>query len=184
MSAITTKFSSSHTTQGINMNQLNSLYHQLGGQQGVANIVSSFYDNMLDDYRIARFFNSTEIEEQKSSLVSLLSALCGVVTVTDEEKEELMDNFFLNAFARSKRKSFIAGSDFGFFGMVIEQDRPSDRKLCDTHMHLLKFMPEDFQYDAVVESLKSAMQTQNLSADLIDDAVAALESARNPILGK
>jgi hemoglobin len=161
-----------------------SLYERIGGKTAIHSIVETFYNKVQDDYRLNRFFNSTEQSEQIEALTALAIALCDGSSHNTEEFTALLNNFFIAAFARGKRTSFIAGSDFGFFGMVIAQDHPSNRFLSDGHRFLLKFMPDDFHYDAVIELLAATLRQLNFDSALVNEIVAWAEQGRNSVLGK
>ncbi len=161
-----------------------NLYERLGGQAAISRIVDGLYARMLDDYRLNRFFNNHDFPEQADSLKALVNALLAGTTQTEEEFTALLDNFFMTAFARDKRKSMVSGADWGFFGYIIEQDHPSTNYLCDSHSQLLKFMPDDSIYDAVMENLTATLQDMNLDGGLMRDALAFAEQGRNPLLGK
>jgi truncated hemoglobin YjbI len=162
----------------------NSLYDRLGGRAGVSDLVDIFYAKMQDDYRLNRFFNSTDQTEQADTLKALVAVFLDDSRHSDEEITSLLDKFFMAAFARNKRKSFVGGSDFGFLGIIIEQDHPSTKYLCDSHSHLLKFMPESFHYDAVMENLAASLEQLNHSSSLIREVLELAEQGRNPLLGK
>lgn len=161
-----------------------TLYERIGGTTAINSMVDIFYAKMQDDYRLNRFFNSTEQREQADALKALVIALLGGTTQSDEEFTVLLDDFFMTAFARDKRKSFVGGGDFGFFGYIIEQDHPSTKYLCDSHSHLLKFMPDDSIYDAVMEHLGATLQQLNLDNAVKIEVLTLAEQARNSILGK
>lgn len=160
------------------------LYERLGGQAAISRIVDGLYARMLDDYRLNRFFNNRDFPEQAESLKALLTPLLAGTSQTEEEFIALLDNFFMTAFARDKRKSMVSGADWGFFGYIIEQDHPSTNYLCDSHSQLLKFMPDDSIYDAVMENLTATLQEMDLDGGLMQDVLAFAEQGRNPVLGK
>lgn len=162
---------------------MSSIYERIGGQTAINAIVDIFYAKMQDDYRINRFFNSVNVNEQTNALKALLTALFGGSNPTEEEFIDLLDNFFMTAFARSKRKGSVSGSDFGFLGIMIAQDHPSTQYLCDNHCHLLRFMPDDFHYDAVMEHLAATLQQINLDSAVRNEVLALAEKARNGVLG-
>lgn len=161
-----------------------NLYHRLGGQPTISRIVDGLYAKMLDDYRLNRFFNNHDFPEQAESLKALITALLGGTTQTEEEFTALLDNFFMTAFARDKRKSMVSGADWGFFGYIIEQDHPSTNYLCDSHSQLLRFMPDNAIYDAVMEHLTATLQELNLEGALMREVLTFAEQGRNPVLGK
>lgn len=158
------------------------LYERVGGKPAIEALVDGFYHKVQDDYRLNRFFNSNNLAEQTQSLKKLLTALfAGSTTPTTLA---LLDDFFMTTFARDKRKSFVGGSDFGFFGYIIEQDHPSTNYLCDAHSHLLKFMPDNSHYDVVIEHLTATLQELNLDNAVQNEVLRLAEQARNPVLGK
>ena len=157
----------------------NSLYERLGGISVIKRLVSDFYDNVFSDYRLNRFFNSNNEAEQ----INALTALMGAIFSNAADYHALLDDYFTAAFSRSKRKSFVGGSDFGFFGYIIEQDHPSTNYLCDGHSHLLKFMPDNTHYDAVMEHLEKTLRTNGLEPSLVTAVLQTAEQARNAVLG-
>jgi len=161
-----------------------SIYGSLGGEQVINNIVDSFYDNIMDDYRVSRLFNSIDMEDQKAFLKNYLVAAFGDSGSTDEDLENLLNDYFMVAFARHKEKSFVNESDFGFFGMIIEQDHPSKKYLCPAHSHLLKFIPEDSHYDAVIESLNATLDQLGIDSNSKQTLLSLAENARSAVLGK
>lgn len=161
-----------------------TLYQRIGGQSAINTLVDSFYARMPDDYRLNRFFNSHDLDEQAATLKALLTALFGGTHPSREELTALLDNFFMAAFARDKRKSFVGGSDFGYFGYIIEQDHPSTNYLSDAHSHLLKFMPDDSNYDVIMEHLAAILPQLNLDSTVRNEILTLAEQARNAVLGK
>lgn len=163
--------------------QRNSLYGRIGGKPVIDNIVNTFLGKMLADYRVKRFFNDHNEVEQREALQTYLVAALGTTNNTEDELIELLDNCFIACFARDKRKSFVSEADFGFFGMIISQDKPSTKVLCPAHSHLLRFMPDDSHYDIAMEHLADCLQELNIDKNLAPEILALAESARNKILG-
>jgi hypothetical protein len=161
-----------------------TLFQRLGGAAAISTIVDKFYANMQDDYRLNRFFNSSGQAEQIASLKTLIIALLGGTTQSEEEMTAILDHFFLTAFARNKSQSMVTGADWGFFGYIIAQNHPSTKYVCDSHSHLLKFMPDDSIYDAVIEQLTLTVQQLSIEASLAGEILRLAESARDPVLGK
>lgn len=161
-----------------------TLYERIGGTSVIKQVVESFYDKLLTDYRLNRFLNSDNQAKQMESLVALISAIFSGIETTTEHYQLLLDDYFVAAFSRSKRKSFVGSSDFGFFGYIIEQDHPSTNYLCEGHSHLLKFMPDNSHYDVVMEHLSAALADFNLEKPLVVEILQLAEQARNPVLGK
>lgn len=169
--------------KGTNQIQINLLCDRVGGKAVINQLVDGFYDKMLDDYRVSRYFNDHEKGEQTNALKSFLIAAFGGSDDASVDVKKLLDDYFLTSFARDKRESFVSESDFGFFGMIISQDTPSKKQLCDAHSHLLKFMPDDSHYDVVMEHLTSTLQELNIDKNTAADVIALAESARNSVLG-
>lgn len=163
--------------------QRNLLCDRIGGKAVVNRIVDAFYDKILADYRVNRFFNNQDEATHKEALKAYILAALGDADDTDDELMELLDNCFMTCFARDKRKSFVSESDFGFFGMIISQDRPSSKLLCPAHSHLLQFMPDHFHYDVVMEHLTSCLQALNIDKKSASEILTLAESARNGVLG-
>lgn len=167
------------------MNAINrSLFGQIGGTAVINNIIDVFYDKMLADHRINRFFNGSDEHEQSLALKTFIIAICDSSNKTADGIKVLLDDFFAHAFARDKRKSFVSGSDWGFFGMIIEQDTPSTKLLCESHANLLRFMPDDSNYDAVMEDLSSTLTQLNVDKKVMNKILEISEGARKAILGQ
>jgi truncated hemoglobin YjbI len=163
---------------------IQSLYQQIGGKLTIDTIVELFYNKILNDYRVNRFFNSSNQHEQIVALQKLLIALLDDTMSTDAEFTDLLDNFFMAAFARSKRKSFVSGADFAFFGYIIEQDQPSTQFLSDAHAYLLKFMPDNSHYNVIMEHLTTTLQQLNLNNAIANELLIWAERGRHPVLGR
>lgn len=160
-----------------------NLYQLLGGENSVNALTENFYEKLLDDYRVRRFFNDSGKKEQIATFKAVINAaLEGNLNNTDFIK--LVSNFFMAAFARFKDKELLPESGFAYFGMIIGQNNPSTKYLCDSHSHLLKFMPDDSHYDAVIENLTATLQESNVDNSLATDLVALAERARNHVLGR
>lgn len=162
--------------------QINSLYGRIGGM-AVNNIIDTFLGKMLADYRVRRFFNDQNEAAQREALQAYLTGAMGGADVSADELIELLDNCFMVCFARNKRKSFVSEADFGFFGMIISQDKPSTKTLCPAHSHLLKFMPDNSHYDVVMEHLTDTLQELHVDKNLVPEILSMAESARNDVLG-
>lgn len=158
------------------------LYQSLRAEN-VNAIVENFYEKLLDDYRVRRFFNDSGKKEQLSTFKAVVNAaLTG--KSNDAAFIRLVSDFFMAAFARFKDKELLPESGFAYFGMIIGQNSPSTKYLCDSQSHLLKFMPEDSHYDAVIENLTAALQELNIENSLAVELIALAERARNRVLGK
>ncbi len=160
-----------------------TLINRMGGDIPFHMFIDDLYAHLLEDYRINRFFNATNIDHQKHTLESLLTALFHNHANTAELTEQL-DDYFSCAFARSKRKSFVAGSDWNFFGEIIEQDEPNTEQLSDAHFFLLKLMPDDENYDAFLENLHATLIEEGKPDGLCRDVMELAEYARDAILGR
>jgi len=163
--------------------QKDSLCDRIGGKTGINKIVDSLYDKMLADYHVKRLFNDFDEDKQRKALKLFLIAANNGTGNTSDELNDLLNEYFMLAFARKKEKSFVNESDFGFFGMIIEQDHPSNKLLCDAHSHLLQFMPDDTHYDVVMKHLASTLQELKMDKGLVTDVLALAESARDGVLG-
>lgn len=159
-----------------------ALYQRLG-TENVNAIIESFYEKLLDDYRVRRFFNDSGKKEQLATFKAVVNAaLTG--NTTDAAFIRLVSDFFMAAFARFKDKELLPESGFAYFGMIIGQNNPSTKYLCDSHSHLLKFMPDDSHYDAVIENLTATLQELNVENSLSNELIALAQHARNSVLGK
>jgi len=58
-------------------NETNSLYERIGGEAAVNAAVDIFYDKVLDDYRINRFFDKTDMEKQLEHLKAFMTVAFG-----------------------------------------------------------------------------------------------------------
>lgn len=159
-----------------------NLYQRLG-EENVNALVENFYEKLLDDYRVRRFFNDSGKKEQIATFKAVVNAaLTG--NSNDAAFIRLVSDFFMAAFARFKDKDLLPESGFAYFGMIIGQNNPSTKYLCDSHSHLLKFMPDDSHYDAVIENLTETLREFSIDAQLTGELVALAEHARNGVLGK
>jgi truncated hemoglobin YjbI len=168
----------------LNLTQKQALFAKIGGETVIKQIIDIFYSYLLDDYRINRFFNTEDESQQKMALTTLIIATYQKTDYACDEFKQLLDHFFMLAFSRRKRKSFVTGSDFSFLGSLIAQDHPETHLLCDAHASLLKFMPEDSHYDTVIEQLNASLQQFNIDNMLIKEILAMAENARNYVLGR
>jgi hemoglobin len=161
-----------------------NLYNRLGGEESVSKIIDSFYEKMTDDYRISRFFNDDDKKTQRSTLKALAKAILEQHSPHTTEFKNLLTKFFMSAFARFKDKERLPESGFAYFGYIIGQNNPSEKYLCDSHSHLLKFMPEDSHYDLVIAHLTESLQLFNVDHALIMEVIALAEGGRSALLGK
>lgn len=160
-----------------------NLYQRLGGENVVNSLVEDVYDRMLNDYRVSRFFNDTEKDKQIEALEAVVAVIFGEPSNGNDFKS-LVSQFFMTAFARFKDKELLPETGFAYFGYIIGQDNPSSKYLCDSHSHLLKFMPEDLHYDTLIEHLTTSLARANLDNALVTEVLALVESGRNSVLGK
>lgn len=162
---------------------MSHLYEKIGGQNAVTTLVKNVYEKMRDDYRISRFFNDSDKPEQIKTLTDLASAILKGQT-NGSEFTALISRFFMAAFARFKGSERLPESGFAYLGIIIAQDNPSSKYLCDSHSHLLKFIPNDTHYDVVIEHLAQSLKELNIDGVLSNEILALAEKGRNSILGK
>jgi hemoglobin len=67
----------SDTNENENEIQAPSLYERLGGEAAVNAAVDIFYDKVLSDYRINRFFERTDMAKQAEHLKAFMSVAFG-----------------------------------------------------------------------------------------------------------
>ncbi|MHC3438374.1 group I truncated hemoglobin [Natrialbaceae archaeon A-gly3] len=66
-----------------------TLYERLGGQESIATVVDAFYGRVLEDERVAHFFEDTDMQKQRAHQTQFLSAVAGgPVEYSGEEMEE------------------------------------------------------------------------------------------------
>ena len=119
-----------------------TLYERIGGEPAVNAAVELFYRKVLNDYRINRFFDNSDMDKQIA-----------------------------------KQKAFFTMA-FGGPNNYTGQD------MRNAHAHLVKRGLDNSHFDAVMEHLGSTLVELNVPADLIAEAAAIAESARNDVLGK
>lgn len=174
------------TNQGSKAN-----YDNLADENLISSIVDIFYQNLLDDYRVNRYFYSRPIEEQTKPLKLLINALFNRSRFTDKEIWELANDFFTAAFARGNAKpSLVNNRDFAFLeafvtGDIVNAGKPSELiLLCPAHSHLIRLQPNDDNYDAVIDSLANALRQLNVADNLATQILAFAETGRENILGR
>lgn len=59
------------------MTENQSLYAEIGGREAVENVVSDFYDRVLDDPLLEPYFDETDMEALFSHQVQFVSAVAG-----------------------------------------------------------------------------------------------------------
>lgn len=119
-----------------------SLYERIGGEAAVNAAVELFYKKVLNDSRINRFFNNTDMDEQIS-----------------------------------KQKAFFTMA----FGGPNEY---TGKDMRTAHADLVKMGLNDSHFDAVMEHLGDTMKELEVPEDLIAEAAAIAEGARNDVLSK
>lgn len=117
-----------------------SLYARLNDDEKFNKLVEIFYQKIIDDYRVSRFFYDDNREEQLDTLKALAKFILQNNSTSGDEFKTLLTRFFMSAFARFKDRELYPESSLAFFGYIIAQDNPSSKLLCDSHSHLLKFI--------------------------------------------
>lgn len=161
-----------------------SLYERFNDDKKLDKLIEVFYQKIIDDYRVTRFFCDDGRKAQLDSLKLLIRFIIQNNPTSGDEFKALLTRFFMSAFARFKDKELYPESSLAFFGYIISQDNPSSKLLCDSHSHLLKFMPQDSHYDVVIEHLTNSLQEFEIDENLITDIVLLVESGRDSLLGK
>ncbi|NOU14838.1 MAG: hypothetical protein HOO92_12905 [Methylococcaceae bacterium] len=147
-------------------------------------IVDVFYEKLLDDYAVYRLFSGKSIAEQTAPLKVYLKAKFAGLNNSNREAE-LLDEYFMAAFARSSVKSTPMASDFDFLMEIAGgKDTRVLTYLCDAHTHFLKFKPDDFHYDVLMKHLSDTLTELSIEEGLQHDLMELAESARNPVLGR
>lgn len=54
-----------------------TLYDRLGGRDAIAAVVDRFYERMLEDDRVAHFFEDIDMQRQRAHQTQFLSAVAG-----------------------------------------------------------------------------------------------------------
>ncbi len=54
-----------------------TLYERLGGRESIAAVVDRFYERVMDDDRLVRFFEDVDMERQRAHQTQFLSAVTG-----------------------------------------------------------------------------------------------------------
>lgn len=166
-------------------------YENLADENLISRIVDVFYQDLLDDYRVNRYFYSRPIQEQTKPLKSLVNALLNRSRFTDKELWELANDFFTAAFARGNAKpSLVNNRDFAFLeafvtGDIVNAGKPSELVLlCPAHSHLIRLQPNDDNYDAVIDNLAAALKQLDITGNLASQIQAFAESGRDATLGR
>ena len=131
-----------HTLNNQEATMSTTLYERIGGEAAVNAAVDLFYRKVLNDYRINRFFDNTDMDNQIA-----------------------------------KQKAFFTMA-FGGPNNYTGQD------MRNAHAHLVKMGLDDSHFNAVMEHLGATLAELNVPADLIAEAAAIAEGARNDVLGR
>lgn len=157
----------------------------------ISQVVDVFYTNLLDDYRINRYFYSRPIAEQTAPLKELLYALLGYEPAGPEKLSDLADRYFAAAFARGNAKpSLVNNRDFAFLGTLMngnivgDDETPRLTLLCPAHSHFLRLQPIEESYDVVLEILASALRQLNVPQETADELLSFAASGRDGVLGR
>jgi truncated hemoglobin YjbI len=163
----------------------------LADENLISNIIDVFYENLLNDYRVNRYFYSRPIAEQTKPLKLLINALLNTNEVTLKQLSDLADSFFTAAFAKGDAKpSLVNNRDFAFLEMFVTGDIVGGEHksnlvlLCPAHSHLLRLQPNDDNYDVVIENLANALQILKIDNNLASKILAFAETGRDNILGR
>ncbi|WIV67602.1 group I truncated hemoglobin [Natrialbaceae archaeon AArc-T1-2] len=69
------------------------LYERLGGEDSIAAVVDAFYERVLEDDRVAHFFEDTDMQKQRAHQTQFLSAVAGgPVEYSGEDMESAHDD--------------------------------------------------------------------------------------------
>ncbi|AEG00723.1 hypothetical protein [Methylomonas methanica] len=166
-------------------------YEHLADENLISRIVDVFYQDLLDDYRVNRYFYSRPVEEQTKPLKLLIQALLNRSQFTDKQVWELANDFFTAAFARGNAKpSLVNNRDFAFLeafvtGDIVNAGKPSELiLLCPAHSHLIRLQPNDENYDAVIDNLAAALKQLNIADNVASQILAFAECGRDGTLGR
>jgi len=166
-------------------------YSGLADESLVSSIVDVFYQSLLDDYRINRYFAGRPLAEQTKPLKLLINALLNRSQFTDKDVWELAGDFFTAAFARGNAKpSMVNNRDFAFLeafvtGDLVNAGKPSELVLlCPAHSHFIRLQPNDDIYDVTLENLANTLKQLNIAEPVAAKIMAFAESGRDGILGR
>ncbi|MGR8930792.1 MAG: hypothetical protein ACU836_09140 [Gammaproteobacteria bacterium] len=171
--------------------ELTSSLGNLVDENLISRLVDIFYQDLLDDYRVNRYFYSRPLAEQTKPLKSLINALLNRNRFTDKQVWEYANDFFTAAFARGNAKpSLVNNRDFAFLeafvtGDIVNAGKPSELVLlCPAHSHLIRLQPNDDNYDTVIENLAAALKQLNVEQTVASKILAFAESGREGVLGR
>jgi hypothetical protein len=108
------------------MNNL-SLYERLNYDEKFDKLVENFYQKIIGDYRVTRFFCDNGKKEQRDALISLTKFITQNNPTSGDEFKSLLTHFFMSAFARFKDKELYPESSLAFFSYIISQDNFSSK---------------------------------------------------------
>ena len=124
------------------MSETATLYERIGGEPAVNAAVDIFYRKVISDYRINRFFDNTDMDQQIA-----------------------------------KQKAFFT---MAFGG----PNNYTGKDMRAAHARLVKMGLDNSHFDIVMEHLGATLTELNVPEELIAEAAAIAESARNDVLGK
>lgn len=155
-------------------------------EQLIDNVVDVFYNKLLDDFAINRLFSGKPIAEQTRPLKVYLKAVIKGLNDPDPDKlTDLIDDCFMAAFAKTDSKTSPMAGDFDFLMEIAGgKDMRILTPLCDAHSHFLKFRPDDFHYDVVMNHVTDTLKEIPMSDELHDGLLALAEGARDAVLGR
>jgi len=147
-------------------------------------VVDLFYDKMLDDYTVNRFFSGIPVNEQTPPLKKCLKSI--LAGLDDSERiTHLIDDYFMVAFGKPGMKRTHMASDFDFLMDIAGgKDMRVLTYLSDAHSHLLKLKPDDFHYDVVMKHLADTLKELQVAGNLQNEILAVAEGARDAVLGR
>lgn len=70
-----------------------TLYERLGGQDAIGEVVDRFYDRVIEDERVARYFDDVDMRKQRAHQTQFISAVAGgPVDYSGEDMEAAHDD--------------------------------------------------------------------------------------------
>ncbi|WP_458210821.1 group I truncated hemoglobin [Haladaptatus sp. NG-SE-30] len=54
-----------------------SVYHEIGGRDAIADVVTDFYDRVLADEQLVEYFEGMDMEELRAHQIQFISAVAG-----------------------------------------------------------------------------------------------------------
>jgi hypothetical protein len=152
----------------------------------IASIVDVWFDKALSDYRINRYFYPRPVEIPTEALKAFLYAALDSKKHEPEELSDLLNVFFMAAFARGNTQpSLVTGRDFAFLLDIIGgQEIRTITFLCDAHSHFMRLEPHDDVYDVVMDILTATLQDLGITGEQATGILALAEQARDPMMGR